>query len=122
MMRQRQRVLGGAKLATMAATLTATMTVAGCGGDDGASIDAFLGAWTVATTTTVMCGKNPTTSMSMDTYSITKGMDSLIAVAGQCTLKMDAKGDVATLRAGQTCTLPLGSATVNSGKFTLMGI
>lgn len=111
------------------AVVLSTSVVACGGGDDAANLDAFVGAWQIAGTQNTRCGMNPGSSgpLAAMTITFTEGVGApLVVVQGNCTLQMDVKGNVATLRPGQSCPIMNNNATVtamfNSGSFTAMGI
>lgn len=101
---------------------------AGCGSSADANPDDFVGVWTGTGTVTTKCGMGSgNTSALNETITITKGVNApLVVVVGTCSLQMDAKGKVATLRAGQMCTVMRNglssNATYQTGDFTVSGI
>jgi hypothetical protein len=114
--------LGGVILATI-------VGMAGCGGGDDENLDQFVGSWMYASgTSTVTCvGAAPQTSQLSGTFTISRGIDSPLAIVGSCTLKMDPKGNTATVRSGQACPPSVNGQvtetdTIQSGSFTVNGL
>jgi hypothetical protein len=113
--------LGGVALAVL-------LAVGGCGGGD-ENTDQFVGTWMYSSgTDTITCmGLAPQTSQLMGTFTISKGIDAPLVIVGDCTLKMDPKGNTATLRSGQVCPPSTSGGvtetdTIQGGSFTVSGL
>jgi hypothetical protein len=100
----------------------------GCSSSPSTNLDDFLGVWTGAGTVNTKCGAGAGKDMPLDeAITITKGIEAPLVVAvGTCSLQMDAAGDTATLRPGQSCAVTRDnvttSASYTAGNFTIMGI
>jgi hypothetical protein len=109
--------------------LAALVALGGCGGGDDGNVDQFVGTWMYSSgTSTITCqGLQPSTSQLMGTFTIAKGIDSPLVITGSCTVKMDPKGNTATVRSGQAC--PPSSSqgitetdTIQSGSMVVNGL
>jgi hypothetical protein len=111
------------------------LTLVSCGGSSSGSgspsdLDRFLGTWSVSSGMVMgSCTGLPVPfSMPlMGEQTVEKGTDSDLAfnVQPKCKLLLDVKGDVATVRPKQACTVSAGGTevpgTVNSGNLTING-
>jgi hypothetical protein len=109
--------------------LAVVLGVAGCGGgEDGASVDNFVGTWNYTSgTSTTNCGGQSQTDMLTGGTTFSKGISSaLVSSADGCTLQLDVNGSTASAKSGQECNQTSQGATVTlkltAYTFTVNGI
>jgi hypothetical protein len=110
-----------------AALAAAVLLAAGCS-SSGTNLDDFVGVWAGTGTVNTKCGAGAGKDSALnETITITKGVEApLLVVVGTCSLQMNAEGDTATVRPGQTCAVMREGITTNAtysgGSFVAMGI
>ncbi len=130
------------RLCASAATLAAVVAVSsGCGdgsaggGTNAADVDKFIGSWIYTSgQLTLGCGLGmanpPAVMLAGQGLDLTRGTKSdLIRIQLGCATNVDVKGNVASVQAGQTCTLSvpfnnmviMGALTQTSWKMTSTG-
>jgi hypothetical protein len=99
-------------------TLSSALLVGGCGGGDADEIGKWVGNWNRTGTQSTTCGVASGTNQLSGVIIIIPGSMSgtIQSQSENCALLWDVKGDKATLRAGQTCTV-----SVNGFNATIMG-